>query len=247
MAIIQTIFSAAATYDHDILNNGVATYNASQHQVILTNASTFTRTASLLAVIQEMLTDANGYTEQNWNPGAASWDAIQNRSEMSSNVAWSFTGTVTFDRYVLLSDRPFVENLGIRKKGSRVVDTIDAAGNKLTFGLTDPIDLPADTPVTVTADAGGTVPAELLDGGNPRLLYVRNPVDTVSERSIQLALTAGGSPIDFGSGTGPIRVRYAGGKLRWYGVFDTPQTVAGSFTIVLPDNYGDGNADVNAV
>jgi len=82
-----------------------------------------------------------------------------------------------------------------------------------------------------------------------QILYVVNPIDTTSERSIQLSLTSGGSAIAFSAGTLPIRVRYANGSLVGFETFSATTTVAngGTQPITLNLNWGTGTSDVNAV
>lgn len=242
-------FNSAKTYEQDMRLKAGPQYNASQWMLILTNASTYTATSTMLDVIQQQCpcVGTTGYVEQPLTWSTSTYDAIQNRAESSASATFSPTGTgVPFDRFVIVADRPYVEALGIRKLGNRLVDSINTTTNRLHFPLANAIDLPANTLVTVTADPGGTVPPELLNAGNPQLLYVVNPVDTGSERSIQLSLTSGGAAIDFSAGTLPIRVRYAGGRLVEYDSTG-PVTINDgmSYSVTVNDSYADGSASVD--
>lgn len=247
--MVKIKFNSAKTYEQDMRLKAGTQYSASQWMLVLTNASTYTAASTMLDVIVQQCpcVGTSGYADQPLTWSTSTFDAIQNRAESSATATFSPTGTsVPFDRFVVMADRPYSEALGIRKLGNRLVDSINATTNRLHFALADAIDLPANTLVTVTADAGGTVPPELLSAGNPQLLYVVNPVDTGSERSIQLSLTSGGAAIDFSAGTLPIRVRYAGGRLVEY---DDPGATTindgASYSVTVNDNYSDGSANVN--
>ncbi|MBL1178660.1 hypothetical protein [Pantanalinema sp. GBBB05] len=68
-----------------------------------------------------------------------------------------------------------------------MVTTINDASDRLEFD-SDPGLVDGDK-VVITADIGGSVPSELLDSGNPRLLFVVGSGNSGGTWWIQLALT----------------------------------------------------------
>lgn len=219
--------------------------DASKFYIMLTNSSTFTDTATMLEVVKEEVaaSAANAYTRKQYAPAVGAWDAAQSRYELPLTTG-IFTagasGSIQYDRAVIIRDGTATAN--------RAVQTIDASNNKLIFSLSDGAHGIANNDrVVVTADAGGTVPPELLNSGSPRYLYARNVIDTGSERSLQLSLTSGGSVIDFSAGSGTIRVRWANGEPEVYDVY-TSRTIAagGTDNVSFANNFGGSSADVAA-
>lgn len=229
-----------------------STMTVGNKQIILLNSPvTLNNAASLLDLIRYETPQANGYTRRSYSPSASAFDAAQNRSEIPS-LDFTFTasgGTIPFNYVVIMSNTTV-------SLANRPTVSIDAASGKLNFDLATAHSFAANDRVTVTADAGGTVPAALLDGsGNPQLMFVRNQIDTVSERSIQLSLTSGGTPIVFTGGSGTLRVRTVPLNAQWdFFDYQGPQ-VFGSSTIANGDlrtfrvalNFADGFGDVNAL
>lgn len=221
-------------------------------QIILISApAALSNNASLLDLIRYEAPQANGYTRRTYTPAASAFDAGQNRAEVPS-TDFTFTaagGTIPFNYIVILSN--ITTTLA-----NRATVSIDAANSKLNFDLTTAHSFAANDRVTVTADPGGTVPAALLDGSsNPQLLFVRNQIDTSGERSIQLSLTSGGTPITFTGGSGTLRVRTVPTGAQWdFYDYQGPQ-VFGSSSIANGDlrtfrvalNFGEGSTDVNAL
>ena len=209
--------------------------------LILTSSSDYDATpaTTMASVINREVAQANGYQRIALSYSTAVWDAAQLRSE-APQISISQTaagGIIQFDRMALIK--------GASATASRSVLTFDATANKINFALATAHGLVATDKVMVTADATGTVPSELP----LQLLFVVNPIDTPSERSIQLSLTSGGSAIDFSAGTLPIRVRYANGSLVGFETFSSTTTIAsgGTQPITLNLNWGTGTSDVNAV
>lgn len=190
-------------------------------------------------VINRETPQTNGYQRVAFAPPTAVWNAVKLRSE-SAQVSITQTaagGIIQFDRMALIK--------GASATASRSVLSIDTTANKLNFALTTAHGLIATDKVMVTADVTGVVPSSLP----LQILFVINPIDTTSERSIQLSLTSGGSAIALSAGILPIRVRYANGSLVGFETFNATTTVAngGSQPITLNLNWGTGLSDVNAV
>lgn len=212
----------------------------SSFAIWLTNSSTYDASSVMLAVVQQVIKQEYGANPKAVVFDAPAWDAGQSRLEYPQEVAnYSASGgQIAYDRFVVVANANATWT-------NREVLTIDDSANKLHFSLADAHGLVANDKVVVTADAGGTVPAALLNSGQPQILYVRNPVDTGSERSIQLSLTSGGSPIDFGSGTGPIRVRYANGELVAYeSITGSPVADGGTLNVAVNLNFGNNGASL---
>jgi hypothetical protein len=233
-----TLFRSGIQSVTDLFFRGVG-LAPSNFRVWLCNGSSFTDASDMLAVVQQVAAQQFGAGPKALSLSAPSWDAGQTRLEYPQvTCTWTASGgQIPYDRYVIVANANATNC-------NREVLAIDDSANKLTFDLATAHGLVADDVVVVTADVGGTVPSALLNAGQPRLLYVRNPVDTGSERSIQLALTAGGSPIDFGAGTGPIRVRYANGSIV---AFDSISggPIADGGTLNVNINLNFGNSGVN--
>ena len=209
--------------------------------LILTSASDYdaTTTTTMASVINRETPQTNGYQRVAFAPPTAVWNAVKLRSE-SAQVSITQTaagGIIQFDRMALIK--------GASATASRSVLSIDTTANKLNFALTTAHGLIATDKVMVTADVTGVVPSSLP----LQILFVINPIDTTSERSIQLSLTSGGSAIALSAGILPIRVRYANGSLVGFETFNATTTVAsgGSQPITLNLNWGTGLSDVNAV
>lgn len=211
---------------------------SSNKRVILVNSGSLTDASTMLDVIRYECA-GNGYTRYSLSPSTGSYDASQDRYELPA-VDATFTasgGSITYDTAAIIS--------GASSTASKTVNTINATDNRLEFSSAH--GLSNGDLVVVTADGGGTVPSELLNGGAPRLLYVVGSSDSGGNYWIQCSLTNGGSAIDFTGGSGTIRVRYANGK---FDLFD-PQgstTIADGSTKIIRCllNFGDGSADVNA-
>ena len=136
---------------------------------------------------------------------------------------------------------------GLRKKGSRTVQTIDATNNKLVFPVAIPLDVPASDNVMILPQAGGTVPPELLVSGNTAIFPVRSITDTATERSLQLNAPGTYNLIDFAAGTNPIRVVYASGKPVAFESYGAKTIEAGkSVSIVIAINLGGSLVDVDS-
>ncbi len=208
--------------------------------LILTASSDYdAATGTMADVIRREVAQVNGYQRVALSYSNAVWDAVQLRSE-APQIAINQTavgGIIQFDRLALI--------YGASATANRSVLLIDATANKLNFALATAHGLVANDKVMITADATGTVPPELP----LQILFVVNPIDTSSERSIQLSLTSGGAAIDFSAGTLPIRVRYANGFLEGFEAFSSTTTIAdgGTQPITLNLNWGTGTSDVNAV
>ena len=209
--------------------------------LILTSASDYdaTPTTTMASVINRETPQTNGYQRVAFVPPTAVWNAVKLRSEAGqvSITQTAAGGIIQFDRMALIK--------GASATASRSVLSIDTTANKLNFALTTAHGLIATDKVMVTADPTGVVPSSLP----LQILFVINPIDTTSERSIQLSLTSGGSAIALSSGILPIRVRYANGSLVGFETFNATTTVAsgGSQPITLNLNWGTGLSDVNAV
>ena len=209
--------------------------------LILTSSSDYDATPSttMASVINRETPQTNGYQRIAFSPPTAVWNTVKLRSEAAqvSITQTAAGGIIQFDRMALIK--------GASATASRSVLLIDATAHKLNFVLATPHGLLANDRVMVTADATGTVSPELP----LQILYVVNPIDTTSERSIQLSLTSGGTAIAFSAGTLPIRVRYANGSLVGFETFSATTTVAngGTQPITLNLNWGTGTSDVNAV
>jgi len=209
--------------------------------LILTSASDYdaTPTTTMASVINRETPQTNGYQRVAFVPPTAVWNAVKLRSEAGqvSITQTAAGGIIQFDRMALIK--------GASATASRSVLSIDTTANKLNFALTTAHGLIATDKVMVTADPTGVVPSSLP----LQILFVINPIDTTSERSIQLSLTSGGSAIALSSGILPIRVRYANGSLVGFETFNATTTVAsgGSQPITLNLNWGTGTSDVNAV
>lgn len=230
-------------------NNAIG---SASKQVILINApAQIANNASLLDLIRHETPQANGYTRRTYTPTASAFDAGQNRAEVPS-TDFTFTasgGAIPFNYIVILSNTTVA-------LANRATTSIDAANSKVNFDLATSHGFAANDRVTVTADAGGTVPAALLDGSsNPQLLFIRNSVDTSGERSVQFSLTSGGAAITFTGGSGTLRVRTVPNSAQWDFIdYQGPQ-VFGSSSIANGDlrtfrvalNFGDGAADVAAL
>lgn len=241
-----SLFRAAAAriWEHQWRGQGTMP-DASKFYILLTNSSTWDDTATMLEVVQQEVaaSAANAYSRKQYAPAVGAWDASQSRYELPLTTG-IFTagasGSIQYDRAVIIRDGQATAN--------RAVSTIDATNNKLIFSLSDGAHgLVAGDRVVVTADAGGAVPSELLNSGSPRYLYVKSPIDTSSERSIQLSLTSGGATIDFSAGSGTIRVRWANGEPEIYDSYGSRTIAAnGTDNISFANNFGGSSADVAA-
>ena len=209
--------------------------------LILTSASDYDATPSttMASVINRETPQTNGYQRVAFSSPTAVWNTVKLRSEAPqvSITQTAAGGIIQFDRMALIK--------GASATASRSVTSIDTTANKLNFALTTAHGLIATDKVMVTADATGVVPSSLP----LQILFVINPIDTTSERSIQLSLTSGGSAIALSAGILPIRVRYANGSLVGFETFSATTTVAngGTQPITLNLNWGTGTSDVNAV
>lgn len=219
------------------------TISTGTKRIILTNGGSFTKTSTILDFIVAELLQQYGYTRQTYAPTVGTYDAGNYRQPLNA-VDLSYPasgGDIVYTGLAILSNGSATAN--------RSVSSADATANKLNFDLATAHGLAANDKVVVTARSGGTVPAELLNSGNPQILYVKSPVDTGSERSIQLSLTPGGAAIDFSAATLPIDVRYANGNIDYWEPFDgSTVTIAANDirTIRVRLNFGNGDSYVNS-
>lgn len=213
------------------------TYTGETWYVILTDSSTFGTDPTMLDVIQQELIQSDSYTRQPYVLGSATFDTVQSRAEFPTvDVLLTNppTGvTISYDRVVLLSGASATANVP--------VDSVDATANTITFA-SDP-GLSNGDKVILTPGMGGVVPPELLNSGSPTILYVVNDTGT----TIQLALTSGGSPIDFSAATLPIDCRFANGYVEAIENTGSLQLLPGnSRTYRIALNLGTSTADVVA-
>jgi hypothetical protein len=245
----MTMFDSWFNHMQNVLYRGVSSPRATDLRVVLCNGA-IAKNSTMLEVMRQLVEPNPSYEDATYQPTVdATFDQVQNRSE-TAPVTLTFTAQVNpivFNTVVLMADRGHSNVLGVRKRGSRTVQTIDATANKLMFEPTVPLDLPNNTPVVVAPLAGGVVPAQLLASGNPQILHAYSQVDSAAEKSIQLVTPGSYTPIDFNLGTSPIRVINADGKLVAFETFPTRTIEAGrSISIVVNINLGGAQADVEA-
>lgn len=207
-------------------------------RAILTNSSSFTDSSSLLSVISQEVSETNGYSRPTYNPSTGSYDSGQTRYEMPTTTI-SFTasgGSIQFDRIAFIGTSKSYAN--------RAVSNINTGSSRLEFAAAHPFS--NGDKVTVTADAGGTVPSALLSGGNPTTLYVVGS-SNANPYYIQLASTVGGSAISFTGGTNTIRVRSIDGVMGFYCTIGSTTIADGqTYNFNTAFNVGGNGVDVNA-
>lgn len=218
---------------------GATPLDVDSKYILLTNGTVLTDNSSMLAIVVAELAQANGYQRVAYGPGAGSYDSGQSRQELPGTNA-PFTadgGALQYDTAVIIS--------GAGATANKLVTTINDASNRLEFN-SDPGLVDGDK-VVITADIGGSVPGELLDSGNPRLLFVVGSGNSEGLWWIQLATTEGGTAIVFSAGLTPIRVRYANGRFDWLSFYDSTTIADGTTdTLQIALNWGSGTADVDA-
>ena len=213
--------------------NGSPPPDPNKFFLILTNASTFTDTSDLVAIIQQEVAQVSGYSRQQYKPATAgTYDAAQGRYEMPP-VTLTFTaasGPIQFDRAVLVSDGSAEANK---------IFTADASTNRLTITASGLVN---GDRVVPTADPGGTLPA-----GMSAIAYYAKSIDANTvELYLEPALT---TILDFTTnGSGTLRLRYAQGNVELFETFGSSTIPAGATqNIILYFNAGGNGVDVNAV
>ncbi|MBL1176806.1 hypothetical protein [Pantanalinema sp. GBBB05] len=218
---------------------GATPLDVDNKYVLLTNGTVLTDNSSMLAIVTAELAQANGYQRVAYSPSASSYDSGQSRQELpGTNAAFNASGgALQYDTAIVISSASATAN--------KLVTTINDASDRLEFD-SDPGLVDGDK-VVITADIGGSVPSELLDSGNPRLLFVVGSGNSGGTWWIQLALTEGGTAIVFSGGSTPIRVRYANGRFDWLNIYGSTTIADGTTdTLQIALNWGSGTADVNA-
>lgn len=187
----------------------------SSRAVLCNPAVAFTDTATILDVIVSEVVNANVGRIDITPSADATWNSSKIRAQIDFPVAnFSIPSGGTDASY-----RAIVRCWGIGANPPRLVTSIDAANNKLFFLNSVAHQISNNEPLAIVARAGGTVPAELLSSGNPRIVYAVNQVSTLNvEQSIQVSLTPSGTPIDFSGGSGNIDVRSLGTAANGLGV-----------------------------
>jgi hypothetical protein len=246
-----TFFDSWMNYQNNVMYRGITAPRSSDYKMILTNGGNINKASSVLDIARAMVEPNNGYEEAVFQPTVdATFDTTQNRSEVQI-ITVNFTALdapIQYDRVVLIADRPHSVANGLKKKGSRTVQTIDATANKLVFPVAVPLDVPASENVVILPQASGTVPPELLVSGNTAMFSVRSsPTDTAAERSLQLNAPGTSTLVDFAAGVNPIRVVYATGKPVAFESYGAKTIEAGkSVSIVIAINLGGSTVDVDA-
>lgn len=214
-----------------------AAYNTKVLTAALVNAATAPATdAGIAAWLRYELTEGvNGYVRfQSAALTGGSYDAVDGRYEQDAvDVEFSASGgSLTYTHVVLLLDAAADGQAGAAVTASSGVntstDTITATGH----GLTD------NAAVTVTADAGGSLPGGLTAG---TLYYVDSTgTDTLTLHTA--TPVAAGNRVDLTStGSGTLRVRKCAGSV--YGVLSESaavtiadgQTIAYTVTLAVND------------
>lgn len=227
----------------DFLLRQAAAYRAEANKyLLLTNDSSYTDASPKAEIVAAEINPQFGYTRQPVTITTEVYDSGQARVELQRFEA-DFTatgGTIQYDRAVLVSGAG-------NALSNAPTNGIDASANRLSFAASNAFTSAGIIQVTVTADGGGGVPSELLDSGNPRLLYIVNPVNS-GTFTIQLALTNGGSAIDFSGGSGTLRVRNCDFKMDFYEPYGASEINDGATqTIEIGLNVGNNAANVNAI
>ncbi len=217
----------------DFLDNWLTANNPVK--LVLTNNSTYTSASSLLDVLQEEINEEYGYSRSTVTFGNGVWNSGQSRNEKPQ-----MTIPITASGGALQFDRVYFLGTGL-SYANREVTVIDATNNRLEFAEAHPFQV--GDKVTVTPDATGVVPSELLSSGNPTTLYVES-INNSGTFWITLSATDGGSAINFSAGTLPIRVRSIDGNPGFYvnlGTTTVPNLQTYNFLI----NLRSGNSGVN--
>jgi hypothetical protein len=217
----------------DMFTNWLSTNTTSY--AILTNSSSYTFSSAMLAVVQQEVSNLYGYARVAFSPAAGSYNGAKTRFEFPATTL-SFTasgGAIQFDTIYFIG--------GGKSYSNRAVSNINTGSNRLEFAAAHPFS--NGDKVTVTADAGGTVPTALLSGGNPTTLFVVGS-SNANPYYIQLAATSGGSAITFTGGANTIRVRSVDGVPGFYATIGST-TIADGQTYNFSTQFITGGSGVN--